>query len=402
MLKQMNRDHHHLIWAEINKDAIRHNLSQIKKLVDPNTGIMAVIKAQAYGHGLIEIANLLKNQGVNYFAVARYYEALELRQSGIKTPILILGHTPCKLVDSLIEHDITQTVHSLEMAQVLDSSITIPDHKLKMHIKIDCGMGRLGVGLVKSKYSLSHTSTLMEKNEILKEVESIIKLRNLIPEGIYTHFPAPDDIEKTKQQLDMFLQFLDDLKEKKISFEITHAANSASIIKFPETHLNMIRPGIILYGLYPSPKTTQEQIHLKPAMELKARISYIKKVPKNFELSYDSTYKTQEATTIATISVGYGDGLPRALSSRGRMLVNGESAPITGRVCMDQTMIDIGKINPPEVGDEVVIIGSQGPGLISAEEIAEIAGTINYEVVTSITSRVPRFYNEEQDINLEY
>jgi alanine racemase len=343
---------------------------------------MAVVKANAYGHGMIEVARQSLENGAEALGIANIEEGIQLRKAGIDAPVLIFGYTPPTHAKRLIEFDLTQTVYSYETSRALSEALSAYGKKIKVHIKVDTGMGRLGLlrGI---------------KNNSLSEAESISRLPMLELEGVYTHFATADKSDRfyAGKQFEIFMDFLNQLRIAGLEIPVTHAANSAAIINMPETHLNMVRAGISIYGLYTSEEVDRSIINLKPAMELKTKIIHLKKVPAGFKVGYGTTYETEKPTTIATVSIGYADGLNRLLSSKGRMLVcGGQSAPIVGRICMDMTMLDVGEIPGIVMEEEVVVLGKQGNASISVDEIASTINTINYEVVSTIMERVPRIY----------
>jgi alanine racemase len=342
---------------------------------------MAVVKANAYGHDIIEVARRSLENGAEALGVANIEEGIQLRKAGIDAPVLIFGYTSPIHVKKLIELDLTQTVYSYETSEKLSQAATAYGKKIKVHIKVDTGMGRLGLlrGI---------------KDNSLSEVESISRLPMLELEGIYTHFATADKSDRSYagKQFEIFMDFLNQLRIAGLEIAVTHAANSAAIINMPETHLDMVRAGISIYGLYTSEEVDRSIINLKPAMALKTKIIHLKKVPAGFKVSYGTTYETEKPTTIATVSIGYADGLNRLLSSKGRMLVCGHSAPIVGRICMDMTMLDVGEIPEIVMEQEVVVFGKQGNSSITVDEIASTINTINYEVVSTIMERVPRIY----------
>ncbi|NDV27464.1 alanine racemase [Desulfovibrio sp. JC010] len=369
------------VWAEIDLQAIKHNFSEVQRLVKKQSKIMAVVKADAYGHGLPEVAKNLSSAGADYFGVARLDEAITLRSQGIDKPILVLGYTPPEAAAQLQKHDIIQTVFSTDYGLRLNEQARTGG-KIKIHIKIDTGMGRLGL--------VQETM-----NGMLPESVAVIhQLPHLETEGIFTHFAASDEADKTSAlaQLRLFKNTLAELEQRGIHIPLKHAANSAAIIDLPESYLDMVRPGIMLYGLYPSSGVHQINADLKPAMQIKARIAQVKEVPAGFRISYGHTYTTTAPTRLATIPLGYADGYRRQLSSAGKVLVHGIQAPIVGRVCMDQSVIDVGKIKDVQAGDEVVIIGKQEKAELSAERMACELGTINYEIVSTLMARVTRIY----------
>jgi alanine racemase len=368
-----------LVWAEIDLQAIAHNVRELRRVTKPEARLMAAVKANAYGHGMVEVAKAVLQSGVDELGVARIEEAVQLREAGIDTPILIFGKTPSSMNERLIEFDLRPTVFDAETAEALSKTASSKGAKIKTHVKVDTGMGRLGI---------------MPEKVRVNDVTRMAKLPGIEIEGIYTHFATADVTDKTyaRKQFELFSKFLDQLDQSGIVIPIKHAANSAAVIDLPETHLDMVRPGISVYGLYPSEDVDKTQVSLQPAMELKARIIHLKRVPAGFKVSYGSTYETKADTAIATIPIGYGDGYSRLLSSRGEMLVRGQRAPVAGRVCMDLTMLDVGHIPDVKLEDEVVIFGKQGNNSIHVDEIASILNTINYEVVTTVANRVPRIF----------
>lgn len=369
------------IWAEVNLKAIRHNVQEIRRLVGPKREIMAVVKANGYGHGSVQVARAALATGATRLAVARMVEAIQLRQAGISVPILILGYVPAEQVDRALEQDITLTVYRLDMAQEIAALAAKKDLRAKVHLKIDTGMGRLG---------------FIPGTEGATEIKQVWGLKNLEVEGIYTHFATADETDKgyAKEQFAQFLSLLNNLESEGITFPLRHCANSAAIIDLPETYLDMVRPGIILYGLYPSTEVDQTKVSLQPAMTLKTQIAHVKKVPTGTKLSYGSTYTVPEETVIATLPIGYADGYPRLLSSRGNVLIHGQKAPVLGRVCMDQCMVNVGHISGVKIHDEAIIFGQNKDNNLPVEEVATQLGTINYEVVCWVGGRVPRVYIE--------
>jgi len=366
------------IIAEIDLAAFRHNMDAVKKLINEKSRVIAVVKGDAYGHGAHVIAPEALKCGAEYLAVARLNEALDLRMGGIDAPLLLFGRSSPDYTEYYFKHDIIISTHSLEAAAGLSDEAVKLGRKLRVHVKIDTGMGRLG----------------MVNGHEADTIKRINDLPGIRVEGVYSHFANADASDKSdaESQLHKFLE----IKEKVIpcftEAPLFHIANSAAVMELPESHLDMVRPGIMLYGLYPSSEMDRERTSLKPVMSLKSQISQIKKVPPRFPVSYGSTYVTDRECTIATVSAGYADGYSRLLSSRGEMLVNGRRAPVIGRVCMDLTMLDISHIPGAAEGDKVVLFGAEGEEFLGADEIAEKTGTISYEVVSGITSRVPRAY----------
>jgi alanine racemase len=379
-----------LVRAEIDLKAIAHNIKELRRITHPDARLMGVVKANGYGHGAIEVARCALQNGAAVLGVARIEEGVQIREAGIEVPILIFGYTLPELTADLFEYDLTQTVYTYTSAQVLSRTATSLKKKIKIHLKVDTGMGRLG--LLPQNFQRDNSDAL--NADAIEETLAIAGLGGLELEGIFTHFATADSADKTyaEDQLDLFMIFLDRLRKAGLEPPVRHAANSAALIDMPQSHLDMVRPGIASYGLHPSDEVDKKHVSLKPAMALKARIIHLKKVPAGFKVSYGSTHRTPTATTIATIPIGYADGLNRLLSSNGQMLVHRQRAPIIGRVCMDLTMLDVGHIDNVRMGDEVVIFGQQGSGSITVDEIASALNTINYEIVSTITARVPRVY----------
>lgn len=364
--------------AKVDLHAVLNNINQIKKRIEKSVKVMAVIKADGYGHGAATLGNFLENE-MDYYGVATIEEAIELRENGIKLPILILGYTSPKQYLELVENNITQTIYSLEMAKEISKAGAVCGKQVKIHIALDTGMTRIG-------FDANETGVLA--------IEEICTLPNLIIEGLFTHFATADEIDKSysKLQMNRYDNFVDSLEEKGIHIPIKHMCNSAGIIEFDHHRFNMVRAGIIIYGLYPSEEVNKNSIKLKPALEWKTHVINVKTVDAGHGVSYGKTYTTKNKTKIATLSVGYADGYPRALSSKGRVLIHGQYAPIIGRICMDQMMVDVTHINNIEVEDEVTLVGKDGGNIIFVEELANASGSFNYEFVCGIGKRVPRVY----------
>ena len=378
-----------LIRAEIDLSAINHNIQEIRRIVGPDVRIMAAVKANAYGHGALRVSQQVIDSGANMLGVARINEGIDLRKGGITAPIFILGNTPPEFAHELMAYNLTCAVSSCETAEGYSAAARLQKGKIRVHLKIDTGMGRNGF--------LSDGFRTFGKGDdagTLGEVEAVCRLTGLDVEGIFSHFAISDAADKTSanRQFDVFSDLLGQIENAGIDIPIRHMANSAATIDMPETHLDMVRPGIAVYGLAPSNEVQLNRIDLKPAMAIKAKITHLKNVGAGFNVSYGSTHTTPAPTRIAVVPVGYADGYNQRLSSRGRMLVRGVSAPILGRICMDLTMIDVGHIPDVSLGDEVVVLGCQGTETLSADEIAAKLNTINYEVVSGIAARVPRVY----------
>jgi alanine racemase len=374
------------IWAEIDLNAIGHNVRELRRITHPRARMMAVVKADGYGHGAVKVARTVLAAGADMLAVARIEEAIVLRNAGLEAPILVFSPTFPAFAEDLIEYDLIQSVAGLKIAQQLDDVARRCGKTIPIHLKVDSGMGRLGL--------LPDERRVQEPMSAVAEVAAIAQLKGLRLEGIYTHFAAADDRDKgyAHHQLSVFETFLKTLETAGINPGLRHAANSAAIIDLPASHLDAVRPGISLYGLYPSPDVDHSRIDLQPALSLKSRLLQVKAVPAGFKASYGMTWEASEPTVIGTVAAGYADGIQRRLSNRGAMLVNGRRAPIAGRVCMDLIMLDLGADSPAVAGDEVVIIGRQGDARITADDIADLLGTINYEVVFTNSIRVPRLY----------
>jgi len=377
-----------LVRADIDLDAITVNIEQLKKVTAPEARFMAVVKANAYGHGAVEVARQALAGGADCLGVARVQEAVALRAAGIDGKLLVLNYTPPEFAALALEHDLALTVFDLDTAAAISESAVAAGRQIIAHLKTDTGMGRLGLRPACEK----GTGLDPQRVEIARRIAS---LPGLDLEGIFTHFAAADsrDTAYTEKQFALFCDYIDALAKAGIEFRFRHAANSAAILAHPQTHLDMVRAGIALYGLNPSAEVNLDQLATRPVMSLKARLVHVKKVPAGFCVSYGMTYRAPAPTTIATVPIGYADGYSRLLSSRGTMLVRGQRAPIVGRVCMDLTMLDVGHIEGVRTGDEVIVLGRQGDETITADEIAGVLGTINYEIVSSITARVPRKFH---------
>lgn len=375
-----------IVWAEVDLKAIVHNVRALRKITNPEARLMAVVKADAYGHGVLQVVRQVLENGADVLAVARLNEGVQIRKAGFDVPILIFGYTPPKHAKQLVEFDLTQTVWSFKTAEALSAAVS-SGRPIKVHLKVDTGMGRLG--LLPDCFR-----NASEAKPALWEVESIASLSGLELEGIYTHFAAADSADKsyTQKQFEIFLDFLEQLRKAGLVIPVRHVANSAALIDMPETHLDLVRPGISIYGLYPSDEVDKSRILLKPAMSLKARIVHLKPVPAGFKVSYSMTYETPQPTTIASVPIGYADGFSRLLSNQSHMLVGGFRAPIVGRVCMDQTLLDVGHVPGVKLEDEVVIFGKQHDESLAVDEIAATLNTINYEIVSSLTARIPKIY----------
>lgn len=373
-------------WAEIDLNAIENNIKEIRRYVGSGVKVMGVVKADGYGHGYLEVAKTLLENGADCLAVAVLDEAIQLRKCGIDVPILILGYTPPKYAGELINNDIMPNCYTYELAQAMSEAGERLNKTGKVHIKIDTGMGRVGFRYTEDEEVNSAT---------VKEIIKISKLPNIEINGIFTHFSVADedDDEYTKIQFRRFREVCGRVKAAGIEVELCHCCNSAGLMRFPEYHMDMVRPGIILYGLKPSEFVEDGILDLKPAMSLKAQITNVKCVESGTSVSYGRRYKSESGrTVIATVPIGYADGYSRILSGKVQMLAGGKKCRQIGNICMDQCMIDVTDVNNIRIGDEVILFGSDGKSSIPIEEIAEIMGTINYEILCVIGKRIPRVY----------
>lgn len=380
-----------LTWAEIDLSALAHNYRELRRVTDERAEIMAVVKADGYGHGASQVARIALDNGAKYLAVARIDEAVRLRRAGIDAPILLFGHSLPAYVPYMVSNNILCAINSLESAKLLSMEAERLSNTLRVHIKVDTGMGRLGVA---SDALTMNSATPEGFTGAVNDILHIAAQPGIEVEGIFTHFANADcrDKQHAREQLALFTALLKELEKANFCPRFRHAANSAATIEMPEAHFDLVRPGISQYGLWPSREVDQTLIDLRPAMSIKSTVIQVKEVGPGFKVSYGSTHVTSNPTRIATIPIGYADGFDRVLSSKGQMLVKGKRAPILGRVCMDLTMIDVGRIPDVDLEDQVIILGRQGNQEITADEIAGLAGTINYEVVSSLTSRVAKIY----------
>jgi len=360
-------------WAEVNLNNLEHNFKKIRSLLRPETKVLVTVKADAYGHGLIPVSKRLVANAVDFLGVASIDEGIKLRKAGIRIPILVLGLMLKKDIQPLFGFCLTPTVCDEEFARALDARARQLKKKLAVHIKVDTGMGRIGV--------------LHDDAFVL--VKKIHELKSIIIEGIFTHFPFADlNREFTDFQISLFNKLVANLKRSGIIIPLVHAANSIGLIDYKDSHFTMVRPGLVIYGLHPKEGLG---INLKPVLSLKTRVIFVKQVPAGYGISYGHAYVTRRSTRIVTLPIGYGDGYPRNLSNLARVLIGGKRLAISGRICMDQIMVDVGR-QKLKVGDEVVLIGRQGKQKITVEELAALSGTISYEIVCGLGSRIPRIY----------
>lgn len=374
-------------WAEIDLDAIKNNIKEIRRHVGEKQKILGVVKADGYGHGYLEVAKTLLENGADSLGVAFLDEAIQLRKCGIDVPILILGNTPPEYAEELIKNDIMPNCYTKELAMAMSRAGEKLKKTGKIHIKIDTGMGRVGYRYTEDEK--------INKNTV-NEITEISKLPYLEIDGLFTHFSVADadDDEYTKNQFHRFNTLCSRVKESGINIPLCHCCNSASLMRFPEFHMDMVRPGIILYGLLPSNFIDKDILNLKPAMSLKAQITNIKTVESGISVSYGRKYISENAQTkIATVPIGYADGYSRVLSSKTEMIVENKKCKQIGNICMDQCMIDVTSVNNVNIGDEVILFGESNLGTkIPIEDIAESMGTINYEILCVIGKRIPRVY----------
>ena len=368
------------IKALISLDAVEYNFQQMKKNIKEGTKIIAVIKADAYGHGAVPIAKMIQEHDYIWgFATATAQEALQLKKAGITKPVLVIGLVFEEYYEILAENEIRMAVCDLETARKFAEAGKKAGKTVHIHIAVDTGMTRIGYA---------------DNEESAREVLLVSKLENLEIEGLFTHFARADEYDRTPAmvQLKRYLHFGELLEKVGVSIPVHHCSNSAGIIRVPEANLNAVRAGITIYGIYPSEEVERDIVDLKPVMELKSHISYVKEVQPGTEVSYGGTYVTDRMTKMATVPVGYADGYPRALSGKGWVLVHGKKAPICGRVCMDQFMVDVTDIGDVKMGDEVTLLGKDGEETITADTLGDLSGRFSYELICDINKRVPRIY----------
>lgn len=372
------------VRAEIDLNAIRHNFQLLRERANGHDRVMAVVKADAYGHGAVPVARALADEGAAWLGVARFAEAVALREAGLSLPILVFGHTPTRHAADMARLGVTQTVGAEDYGLALAAEARAAGVCVSVHVKIDTGMGRMGF-MPEANHG---------REPLADAVGRVRDAGGLELSGAYTHFASADGatLDRARAQLGIFKEALAELAAAGIEPPDVHAANSAASIALPGAHFTMIRPGVALYGLAPSPEMDLCGADLRPAMAVKANLSSVRRVGAGFSVSYGHTHVTSAPATLAVVPIGYADGYDRHLSSRGTMLVGGRRAPVVGRVCMDQTMIDVSGLGDVRSGDEVVILGAQGDERVDADDMAETLGTINYEVVSRIMARVPRIY----------
>lgn len=364
------------LWIEIDLQALRDNFNAIKKTVGSHTKIIATVKQNAYGHGVLPVARELSKLGVDFFGVGSIEEAIVLREHGFKEPILVLSAILPFFAKTILQYKITPTVADTELARVLDREAARHNKKIPIHIKVDTGMGRLG-----PYHTQAHAF-----------IQELARLKHLTLEGIYTHFPVADADKKfTDYQIKIFNTFIEHLRQEQgASFKYQHCANSAGVLHYPHAHFNVVRPGLILYGIKPS---VNVKLRLTPLLTLKSKVIYIKRIEKDMTVSYGRTYKAKSPRFIATVSIGYADGYPWSLSNRSKVLIRNSFYNVIGRVCMDHVMVDLGRSAHAKVGDDVILIGKSSPrACITPELVAEWAKTIPYEIVSRLSLKIPRLF----------
>ncbi len=375
------------VWAEVDLDAIWENMVHMKENIAENTKILAVIKTDGYGHGGVPIAKMLEQLDFMFgYAAATYEEAHVLREAGVKKPILILGYTFPYCYEELIREEIRPAVYRRDTVEELVAAAAKVGQKAKVHIKVDTGMGRIGI---------------TPDEEGLEFVRFLMGHPELEVEGIFTHFAKSDEADKTSanHQLELFQNFIDRIQtELGLTIPVKHCANSAAILEMPQANMDMVRAGITTYGLYPSEEVSKDIVPLRAAMSLYSHIVYCKTIHAGQSVSYGGLFTAQKDTRVATIPVGYGDGYPRSLSGKGYVLIRGKKAPILGRVCMDQFMVDISEIPGVMEGDKVTLLGVDGTERITAEELGELSGRFNYEFVCDLGKRIPRVYRQHGEV----
>ncbi len=369
-------------WVEIDTKMAVKNFEQIKKRAkesNKDTKICAVVKANSYGMGSVELSKLYAKSGVDMLAVAILSEALEIRDKIKDTNILVLGYTPDVLFEDALLNNITLTIYTYEQAYNLNEIAKKLDKKANIHIKVETGMNRLG---------------FITTSENADKVKSIYELSNIHIEGIFTHFARADEKNKSTShmQAKAFTYFIDLLKQRDVNIPIVHAANSAAIIDLPEYTFDMVRPGIILLGFYPSDEVNKDNLRIEPCITLKAKLANVKTVPENTGISYGHTFKTKKTSVIGTVPLGYADGFSRSLSNNFYVVVKGKKCLLLGRICMDQFMIDLTNVDNPQIGDEVIIYGNSHDGALSIDDVAKMRSTISYEVASTLSYRLPRKY----------
>lgn len=380
--------HNNRAWAEINLDAIENNIKAIRGYVTPSAKILGIVKADAYGHGYLEVARTLLENGADALAVACLDEAIQLRRCYIRCPILILGRSCTEEAETLVFYDVMPACFEYELAKAMSDAAVKLNKTARIHIKIDTGMGRVGY-----RYTDDDEVNTKTVDELLK----IAALPNVEIDGIFTHFAVADEVDEdsdryTNLQFERFCGVCDALKDRGLNIPLRHCANSAALIRFPKMHMDMVRPGVILYGKEPSPQVDCSGLNLKSAMTFKAKITNVKMIEKGASVSYGRRFVAENQTKIATVPVGYADGYSRILSGQATVIAGGKMCNVVGNICMDQCMIDVSDVNNINIGDEVILFGNGDNIELPVESLAEKMGTINYEILCMVGKRIPRIY----------
>ncbi|MDQ0418430.1 alanine racemase [Croceifilum oryzae] len=365
-------------YIEVNLDAIHHNIQEYRRWIGDQVNLLVTVKANAYGHGMVPIAKAAMEAGVDRLGVAFVDEGIQLRQAGITIPILVLGYTPPHAIEAAIQHDLTITVYSSYLLEQVQEEAKKQNKKATIHIKIDTGMGRLGI----------------QTSEVIPFLHQAMRYSSIYVEGLYTHFSTADEEERSyfNKQIEGFELVREDVKQAGFEIPIYHSSNSAATMVEKNQHHQMVRVGVGLYGMYPSDELSHSDLKLIPALRLVTKVAHLKKVSADKGISYGKTYTTQGDEWLATLPIGYADGYSRSLSNKGFVLLNGVRVPVVGTVCMDQLVVRVDEAMPVHVGDEAVVYGSQGTEEICVDEVAKWLGTINYEVTCMLQKRIPRIY----------
>lgn len=369
-------------WVEINLTHLDYNIKNIIKKVGPGKEVIGIIKADGYGHGAVPVSEVLRKNGVKAFGVATLQEAIALRNAGATETIVMLGLTPSEYADVLVQYDLTPVVMSSDNAQAISEAAAAAGKTVHGYVAVDTGMGRIGY--------------LAEDPEAISDIKKILDLPNFRMKGLFSHFATADAKDKSfaHQQESKYNAFVDALEQAGISIPTKTFANSAAVMELPSVHFDAVRPGIVLYGCYPSAEVDPAQLDIKPVMSVKANISRLVQVPVGFSVGYGRKFIAQRESMIATLPLGYADGYPRPYSSVGWVLVDGHVAPLAGNICMDQCMVDVTDVPGVKLGDEVILMGTDGIHTILADDIASATGTINYEIVCAFGQRLPKVYVE--------
>lgn len=367
-------------WVEINLENLDSNIKNIREKIGDSVELIGVIKADGYGHGSVRVAEVLRENGVEKFAIADLSEALLLRENGFTEEIIMLGITPALYADTIIAYNITPVICSLDTAQAFAEAAVKKGTIVSGLVAVDTGMGRIGYR--------------PDESHAIPEIKAMSQLEGFKIKGLFSHFSVADTADKaySKMQEAQFHDFHERLAAEGVNIPMQTIANSAAIMELPTTHLDAVRAGIVMYGLYPSDEVDHSLLDLKPVMSVKASIVHLKEVPEGTSISYGRTFTTTRKSKIATLALGYADGYPRPYSPVGKVIINGHFAPIAGNICMDQCMIDVTDIPDVKLGDEAIIMGSDGVNTILADDIAEATGTINYEIICAFGQRLPKVY----------